>query len=141
MERLGDDTAELQLRVGLHSGPVTGGVLRGKKARFQLFGDTVNTASRTESTGMGGRIHITDATANELISKGKAHWLKGRQEKVIAKGKGEMQTYWLEVQSTASDTSYLRRDVDQTVEALRARLASRYKGAKTSPELTESTSS
>jgi class 3 adenylate cyclase len=38
---LGPDTTELGLRVGLHSGPVVAGVLRGEKSRFQLFGDTV----------------------------------------------------------------------------------------------------
>ena len=37
--RLGPDTADLKIRVGLHSGPVTAGVLRGDKSRFQLFGD------------------------------------------------------------------------------------------------------
>lgn len=37
--RLGPDTGDLQVRVGLHSGPVTGGVLRGEGSRFQLFGD------------------------------------------------------------------------------------------------------
>ena len=40
-DSLGPDTATLQLRVGLHSGSVTGGVLRGQKSRFQLFGDTM----------------------------------------------------------------------------------------------------
>lgn len=39
-ETLGEDTADLQLRIGLHSGPVTAGVLRGQRCRFQLFGDT-----------------------------------------------------------------------------------------------------
>lgn len=41
---LGPDTADLSIRIGLHSGPVTAGVLRGDKGRFQLFGDTMNTA-------------------------------------------------------------------------------------------------
>ena len=39
---LGPDTADLAMRIGLHSGPVTAGVLRGDNARFQLFGDTVS---------------------------------------------------------------------------------------------------
>jgi class 3 adenylate cyclase len=43
---LGEGTGALSMRVGLHSGPVTGGVLRGKKGRFQLFGDTVNTGKQ-----------------------------------------------------------------------------------------------
>ena len=39
---LGPDTGDLRMRFGLHSGPVTAGVLRGEKSRFQLFGDTVS---------------------------------------------------------------------------------------------------
>jgi class 3 adenylate cyclase len=41
--QLGPDCSDLRMRIGMHSGPVTAGVLRGERARFQLFGDTVNT--------------------------------------------------------------------------------------------------
>lgn len=97
---LGEDTADLRLRIGLHSGPVTGGVLRGQKSRFQLFGDTVNTTARMESTGEPGCIHTSQETANALIEKGKMSWIAAREEKIVAKGKGELQTYWLNPRST-----------------------------------------
>jgi class 3 adenylate cyclase len=88
VDELGTDTQNLQMRIGIHSGPTTAGVLRGTKGRFQLFGDTVNTASRMESTGMPGRIQISQATADELIKRGKASWFAPRQDMVAVKGKG-----------------------------------------------------
>lgn len=94
-DKLGADTRDLEMRVGLHSGPCTAGVLRGDKGRFQLFGDTVNVASRMESNGVKGRIHVSQSTADELLAKGKGHWLTPREDKIIAKGKGEMQTYFV----------------------------------------------
>jgi class 3 adenylate cyclase len=63
---LGPDTAELGLRFGLHSGPVTAGVLRGERARFQLFGDTVNTTARIETSGAKNKIHISQETGKCL---------------------------------------------------------------------------
>merc|ERR1712127_456189 len=56
-------TANLDMRFGIHSGATTAGILRGTKSRFELFGDTINTASRMESTGLGGKIQVSAETA------------------------------------------------------------------------------
>jgi len=88
---LGPDTAELSMRFGLHSGPVTAGVLMGERSRFQLFGDTVNTAARMESLGKKHFIHVSESTMKLLVEAGKGHWVTPREDKVVAKGKGELQ--------------------------------------------------
>ena len=98
--KLGPDTASLALRVGLHSGPTTAGVLRGAKARFQLFGDTVNTAARMESNGLPNKIHVSHAVADLLRAAGKELWLTKREEMIEAKGKGKMQTWWVDPTSS-----------------------------------------
>jgi class 3 adenylate cyclase len=97
---LGPDTAALSMRFGLHSGAVTAGVLKGDRARFQLFGDTVNTAARMESTGIKGRIQVSSATAEALKKDKKGSWLTPRSDNVVAKGKGVMNTYWLALKKT-----------------------------------------
>jgi len=101
VDQLGEDTASLGFRVGLHSGATTAGVLRGQKQRFQLFGDTVNTAARMEGNGVPGKIHISEDTANALEASGKGSWLIPRPDKIVAKGKGVLQTYFVKHQGMA----------------------------------------
>ncbi|KAL7562532.1 hypothetical protein ACA910_008238 [Epithemia clementina (nom. ined.)] len=115
---LGPDTADLAMRMGMHSGPVTAGVLRGERSRFQLFGDTMNTASRMESTGLRDHIQISQETADLLRAAGKGEWIVPRRDIVVAKGKGELKTYWLEVASHegASVTSGEGSDGESIVE-------------------------
>jgi class 3 adenylate cyclase len=103
---LGPDTGELSLRIGIHSGPVTGGVLRGARSRFQLFGDTMNTTARIESTGESGRIHLSQETADLIIKGGKQAWVQRRAQQVTAKGKGTMQTYWLTLTEERKSTNH-----------------------------------
>lgn len=65
------------------------GVLRGEKTRFQLFGDTVNTASRMESTGTAGCIQLSESTAQRLVAAHLEHMIEPRDSLVEAKGKGK----------------------------------------------------
>ena len=96
MSAEGLDTSTLDMRFGIHSGATTAGILRGTKSRFELFGDTINTASRMESTGVGGKIQVSEETAELIRLDGKESWLVKRDSMVTAKGKGLLQTYWVE---------------------------------------------
>eukprot|EP00980_Cylindrotheca_fusiformis_P002909 scaffold675_cov103-Cylindrotheca_fusiformis.AAC.20 len=82
-----------------YSGQVTAGVLRGERSRFQLFGDTMNTAARMESTSARSRIQVSQATADLLFASGLSDWIAPRKNKILVKGKGEMQTYWLKTKA------------------------------------------
>ena len=92
---LSSETTDLKLRCGLHSGLVTAGFFWGIRSRFEIFGDIVNTESCMESTGIPIRIKISQATTDLLIKGGKESWVKPRYGCIIAKVKGQMQTYWL----------------------------------------------
>jgi Adenylate and Guanylate cyclase catalytic domain len=72
---------------------------------FIKVGDTVNTAARMESNGEKNKIHVSESTAHSLITLGKGHWVTPRKDKVYAKGKGELQTYFVEPKSGAASVS------------------------------------
>jgi adenylate cyclase len=113
------DVDDIQVRIGLHCGPVTAGVIGTERLQYDVWGDTVNVASRMESTGEAGRIQCSEAFAQLLLavavaeSDGTANSNSQQQQpaansnsqqqpkltergEVSVKGKGTMTTYWLE---------------------------------------------
>lgn len=80
-----------RMRVGIHSGTIVAGVVGKKKFAYDLFGDTVNTASRIESTGEAGKINISSSTY-ELVKNDFTCLPRG---KIFAKGKGELEMYFV----------------------------------------------
>jgi class 3 adenylate cyclase len=82
---------ELQMRVGIHTGPVVAGVIGKIKFTYDLWGDTVNVASRMESSGQPGRIHLSEQTAEQLQGR----FLLEDRGFVECKGLGAVKTFFL----------------------------------------------
>lgn len=80
---------KLRLRIGIASGPVVAGVIGQNKFIYDLWGDTVNTASRMESSGVAGEIHITETT---MLALGQTAQFVDRGE-IEIKGIGKMRTF------------------------------------------------
>ncbi|KAG7368267.1 adenylate/guanylate cyclase [Nitzschia inconspicua] len=95
-------TSKLFVRFGLASGPVAGGILRGQRARFQLFGLTTLNAELMERTGELGRIQATETTANLLCDAGKDTWVNKRPDAVVGGDDTPLDTFWVQAKSSDS---------------------------------------
>ena len=122
----GSESLRVAVRVGLHCGPVTAGVLGTERLQYDVWGDTVNVASRMESTSEPNRIHVTEQFANSLsplsakerglgesslehgkerglgessregVDSASGTWHLALRGETEIKGKGPLTTYWLE---------------------------------------------
>ena len=94
---LPEGVSELVFRIGINSGPAVAGVIGTSRYQYDIWGDTVNTASRMESHGVPGAIQISAAT-RALLG---AEFVVERRGTIDVKGKAPMETYLLQQRSTA----------------------------------------
>jgi guanylate cyclase, other len=92
---------QVQMRVGLHSGPCIAGIIGKHNPKYTLFGDTINVAARMEQNGRPGKIQCSAFTAG-LIKSQDASITLLRRGLVEVKGKGSMETFWIIDSSVSS---------------------------------------
>lgn len=93
IQKITQNIPYFEVRIGIHTGPVVAGIVGVKKFQYDIWGDTVNTASRMESAGTAGRVNISEASYNLL--KDDADFTFEGRGKIEAKGKGEMEMYFV----------------------------------------------
>jgi adenylate cyclase len=85
------DGKPFSLRIGIHTGPAVAGVIGSKKFAYDLWGDTVNVASRLESNGVPGRVQVSEEVFRSL----KDHFVFERRGLIEVKGKGTLEAHFL----------------------------------------------
>jgi class 3 adenylate cyclase len=91
-QRKKDGKEVFEIRIGIHTGPVVAGIVGVKKFAYDIWGDTVNTASRMESSGEAGKVNISGSTYK--LVKEKFHCV--HRGKIQAKNKGEIDMYFVD---------------------------------------------
>ena len=86
---------KIELRIGIHSGPAVAGVIGLNRYSYDLWGDSVNIASRLESTGIPGKIQVSESFVIELSNQSKGKLVASYRGETEMKGKGTMKTYIL----------------------------------------------
>lgn len=94
-----DEVSFVKVRIGIHTGTIVTGINGTVVPRFSVFGDSVNVAARMETTGETNRVHVSGAFADLLnrAQRGAPEFTLQTRDPVEVKGKGRMQTFWLDV--------------------------------------------
>ncbi len=106
------------IRIGLHSGPLIAGVVGEKKFAYDVWGDTVNLASRMESSGAAGRVHVTRAVLEQV----EPYVVAEARGTVTLKGKGEVQSWFIDRLRPEYSADTTGRKANEELLALRDRM-------------------